>query len=331
MKQILYVSSANSQQIEVWEINPDMSLNLIQVVKVDGEPQPILIVKNTKRLYLGIRPKFSIYTYQIETDGTLTQIGHSNIFCSINHFEIDKTERYLFSSSYHFNCINVSAMNSYGIPQPIIQTIHEIKGCHASLMHYNNKNLFVSSLKKDRIYLYNFTNSGVLLENKCKFISVKNNSGPRHMIFQKSVNRLFSVNELNGTISIWYVNNSCNIITFLKNVNVISHEFMHCAWSSDLHISLCEEYLYVSNRSNSSIAIIKNDKDVNNIKIIGYIQTETQPRSFCIDTTGKILIVSGEISNSISVYNICSKTGLLTFKNRYPTGSRPVWISIYTI
>ncbi|XBC37427.1 MAG: 6-phosphogluconolactonase [Buchnera aphidicola (Meitanaphis microgallis)] len=327
MKQIIYVSSADSQQIEVWELNSDSSLQLIQILKVDGEPQPIAITKNNKYLYIGIRPKFCICSYRIEIDGTLTKIGFANMNCSVNHLEIDKTEKYLFSSSYHFNCVNVSPINYLGIVQPSIQTIYGIKGCHASLMHYNNKNLFVSSLKEDRIYLYNFTNEGILLNSNIKFIPVKNNSGPRHMIFQKNTNRLFSINELNGSINIWHIDELCNKITFLKHLNIISCKLKYIAWSSDLHISPCEQYLYASNRGNNSITILRNNSNIDNIKIIGYIQTEVQPRAFNIDKKGKNLIVAGEKSNSISIYSLECKTGHLTFKYRYPTGNRPVWIS----
>ncbi|XBC37945.1 MAG: 6-phosphogluconolactonase [Buchnera aphidicola (Floraphis choui)] len=331
MKQIVYVSSANSQQIEVWELNSNSSLNLIQILKIDGEPQPILIASKQKILYVGVRPKFRIHSYQIETNGTLTEIGYSIMSCSINHLEIDKTEKYLFSSSYHFNCINVFPINSLGIAQPSIQTIHGIKGCHASLMHYNNQTLFVSSLKSDKIYLYNFTKEGVLLESNKKFISIQNNSGPRHMIFQKSVDRLFNINELNGTLNIWNINQLCNKIIFLKNIDITPHKFDQPSWSSDLHISPCEKYLYASNRSCNNIVVLKNDQNINNIKVIRFIKTELQPRAFNIDKKGQNLIVAGEISNSISIYSLNNITGLLTFKNRYPTGNRPVWISIFQI
>ncbi|QCI23298.1 beta-propeller fold lactonase family protein [Buchnera aphidicola] len=331
MKQIVYVSSANSQQIEVWELNSDSSLNLIQVLKLNGEPQPIFIVKGKNCLYVGIRPKFCINSYQIEKSGTLIEMGFYNVPFSINHFEMDKTEKYLFSSSYHFNCINVTITNSLGIPQSSIQTIQGIKGCHASLMHYNNRNLFVSSLKTDRIYLYNFTPDGVLIENKNKFISLSNNSGPRHMIFQKNTNRLFNINELNGTISIWHVNKLCNSVIFLKNVDIVLNKLKSFAWSSDIHISPCKKYIYGSNRGNNTIAIVENNEHIKYIKVIGNIYTETQPRSFDIDQKGQHLIVVGERSNSMSVYSIDNITGLLKFKNRYPTGNRPVWISIHSI
>ncbi|XBC44129.1 MAG: 6-phosphogluconolactonase [Buchnera aphidicola (Schlechtendalia peitan)] len=329
MKNIVYISSSDSQQIEVWELNSDSSLSLIQILKLDGEPQPIIIANTRKRLYIGIRPKFCIYSYKINVNGTLEEIGRSNIPNSINHLEINKTETYLFSSSYHFNCINVSPINSSGIAQSPIQTITGIKGCHASLMHYNNRYIFVSSLQSDRIYLYNFTHEGVLLESQKKFISVGNKFGPRHLIFQKNTDRLFHINELNGSISIWKVNKSCNEVIFLKNINIISNKLKKTAWSSDLHMSSCENFLYASDRNNNSITILNNHVNIDNIKVIEYVQTEVQPRSFNIEKNGQHLIVAGEKSNSISIYKLNNITGKLKFKNRYPTGNRPIWISIH--
>ncbi|ANF17054.1 hypothetical protein XW81_01370 [Buchnera aphidicola (Schlechtendalia chinensis)] len=329
MKNIVYVSSANSQQIEVWELNPDSSLYLIQILKLKGEPQPILISSDKKRLYVGIRPKFRICSHIINSNGTLEEIGYSNISFSVNHFSINESETHLFSSSYHYNCINVSPIDSSGFIHPVIQTINEIKGCHSSLVY--NKNVFVSSLKDNRIYLYNFTKEGILVEHKKKFISFKKNCGPRHIIFQKNMNRLFSINEIDGTLSILNVSSLCNRITFKKNIDIIPNKNQKPAWSSDIHISPCTKFLYASDRGNNSITILKNHSDINSIKILGYVQTEVQPRSFDISKNGKNLIVAGELSNSISVYDRNKVTGFLKLKNRYPTGNRPVWISIHEI
>ncbi|XBC40531.1 MAG: 6-phosphogluconolactonase [Buchnera aphidicola (Nurudea yanoniella)] len=331
MNQTVYISSANSQQIEVWKLNSNLSLNLIQILKTDGEPQSIIISNSKNCLYVGIRPKFHICSYKIDIDGTLIEIGKTNILHNINHFELDKNENYLFSSSYHFNCISVSPINSFGIPQPSIQTIYKINGCHASQMHDNNIYLFVSSLRGNRIYLYNFTDEGILLRNKKTFIPLENNSGPRHMLFQSSLNRLFSVNELNGTVSIWNIDKLCKNINLLKNINIIPNSKVNPAWSSDIHISPCEKYLYASDRNSNHIAIIKNSKNITDIKVIKYVLTEIQPRSFGIDQTGKCLISIGEKSNKMSIYSLDNTTGFLKFKNRYPTGNRPVWISIRSI
>lgn len=332
MNQIVYISSANSHQIEVWSLNNDLSLNLIQIVKLDSEPQSIVILNNKKCLYVGVRPKFYIYSYKIEIDGTLTYVTKTSMTHNINHLELDKNERYVFSSSYHFNCISVSPIDSLGIPGSSIQTIREIKGCHASLMHNNNTNLFISSLKEDRIYLYNFTEEGILLKHKYTFLQLKNNSGPRHILFQKNLNRLFSINELSGTISVSNVDESLNTIILLKNISIIpkSYNALH-AWSSDIHISPCKKYLYASDRNNNNIVILQNSININDLKVIKYIPTETQPRSFAIGIDGTCLIVVGEQSNKMSIYRVDNETGLLEFKNRYPTGERPVWISIYAI
>ncbi|AAO26999.1 conserved hypothetical protein [Buchnera aphidicola str. Bp (Baizongia pistaciae)] len=327
MKQIIYITLAKNQEIEVWKLHDDFSLNLLQRISTQGEPQPIIISKDKKYLYIGVRPKFKVYSYKIKADGTLTKHACSTLPGSPNHFEIDHTGKYLFSSSYHFNCLSITPLDTLGIPRPVTQTIKNIFGCHASKMNCYNTCLFISALKKDCIYAYNFKKNGKLLKNTRKNFMTNVNFGPRHLDLQKCNNRLYSVNELNGSVDIWSINSFSNELILLKNINIMSKNYCNAAWSSDLHISPCEKFLYVSDRIENTISIIKLEKDVQNIEKIGHIKTELQPRTFSINSTGENLIVVGEKSNSFSVYKISKITGLLELKNTYSTGNRPVWIS----
>ena len=60
---------------------------------------------------------------------------------------------------------------------------------------------------------------------------------------------------------------------------------------------------------------------------LGSIPTEKQPRGFAIDPAGKHLVVSGEKSETISVYAIGSD-GAPVFLDRYPTGKGANWVEI---
>ena len=56
--------------------------------------------------------------------------------------------------------------------------------------------------------------------------------------------------------------------------------------------------------------------------------TEPQPRGFAIDPKGRTMIVSGEKSETISVYAIDPGTGALWLRQKYPTGKGSNWIEI---
>ena len=56
--------------------------------------------------------------------------------------------------------------------------------------------------------------------------------------------------------------------------------------------------------------------------------TERQPRGFAIDPKGRYMVVTGEKSDTISVYAIDQGSGALKFLNKYPTGKGSNWVEI---
>ena len=54
---------------------------------------------------------------------------------------------------------------------------------------------------------------------------------------------------------------------------------------------------------------------------------EKQPRGFRIHPNGKYMVVSGELSDTISVYAI-EADGSLKLLNKYPTGKDSNWVEI---
>ena len=61
------------------------------------------------------------------------------------------------------------------------------------------------------------------------------------------------------------------------------------------------------------------------------IPTETQPRGFSIDSTGRYLLVVGQASHRLSSYRINVGTGRLTKIKDYPMGRNPNWVEIVDV
>jgi 6-phosphogluconolactonase len=56
--------------------------------------------------------------------------------------------------------------------------------------------------------------------------------------------------------------------------------------------------------------------------------TEKQPRGFRIDPTGRVIVVSGELSDTLSTYSIDAASGALKQIGKYPTGKGSNWVEI---
>jgi 6-phosphogluconolactonase len=67
------------------------------------------------------------------------------------------------------------------------------------------------------------------------------------------------------------------------------------------------------------------------LTLIGHQPTETQPRGFQIDPSGRWLLAVGQLSNSLTVYSIDAATGRLTPQLTQPVGKNPNWVEIITL
>ncbi|QCI19856.1 MAG: 6-phosphogluconolactonase [Buchnera aphidicola (Brevicoryne brassicae)] len=334
MKQVVYIVNSKSENIEIWNLSDHGSMNLLQKISTNGQIQPINIIKNNNLLYAGIRPDNKIITYSIEKNGYIEKKDESFIPGKPNYISFDKTNKFVFCSSYHSNCVSVSPLNKYGIPKNPIQIVYNIKGCHAARVNDKYNILFVMSLKEDSIYLYDLTNFGILKSTEQKLVKTKEKSGPRHIVFHPNQDFVYTINELNGTIDVWKIEKINNIVNIqnIQNVNILNKNVRSSEiyWSSDIHITSCGRFLYVSDRLFNIISLFHVNKN-NTITFIKIYKTVEQPRSFCIDCSNSYLIVAGEKNNTCAIYSISKNTGELKILNIYNTSEGPSWILTYKL
>jgi len=96
----------------------------------------------------------------------------------------------------------------------------------------------------------------------------------------------------------------------------------------DIHLSPDGALLYASERASSTLASFRVDVVTGRIEALGHTPTETQPRGFAIDPSGRFLIAAGQRSHSATLYAIEHVGGSLTPLRRYPLGENPSWVEI---
>ena len=100
---------------------------------------------------------------------------------------------------------------------------------------------------------------------------------------------------------------------------------------ADIHLSPDEKFLYVSQRSNSTIEIYKVDKKNGRIRFIAVQSTMGNfPRNFTIHPSGKFLLAANQRSGDITIFKRNPVTGLLIFTGERIKIDAPVclqWIA----
>ena len=80
-------------------------------------------------------------------------------------------------------------------------------------------------------------------------------------------------------------------------------------WAADLHLTPNGKYLYVTERTGSTLTTFSVDGASGKLTYLASTITEKQPRGFAIDPKGRFLVVSGEKSDTISAYKIDDASG----------------------
>ncbi|TNH44352.1 6-phosphogluconolactonase [Photorhabdus luminescens] len=328
MKQVVYTASPNSCQIHVWNLNNEGELSLIQIVDVPGEVQPMVVSPDRKHLYVGIRPQFSIVTYQIGSGGELVQQGISSIPGSPTHISTDKQGRFLFSASYSYNNLSVSLIDEQGVVGEPVQIIEGLQTPHSANIDWDNKQLLVPCLKEDRIRIFEMIEEGYLTEKRAEEITTAMGAGPRHMAFHPNQQVIYCINELDATVDVYRKWEKYRIV---QTIDSLPTDLAGVRWSADIHITPDGRHLYTSERTSSLISHFVISPDGFNLTLAGHYKTETQPRGFAIDHSGKYLIASGQKSDHISVSSVDKYTGKLTELARYSVGKGPMWVTVLAL
>ena len=328
MKQTVYTASPESQQIHVWRLNSEGSLTLVQVVDVPGQVQPMVISPDKRFLYVGVRPEFRVLAYSIAPDdGALTYAAEAALPGSPTHISTDRQGRFVFSGSYNSGCVSVTRLED-GIPVETVDVVEGLEGCHSANISPDNRTLWVPALKQDRICLFTLSDDGHLAAQSPAEITTVEGAGPRHMVFHPNQQYAYVVNELNSSVDVWELKDPNGQIECVQTLDMMPADFTDTRWAADIHITPNGRHLYACDRTSSLMTIFSISEDGSVLAIEGFQPTETQPRGFNVDFSGKYLIAAGQKSHHIALYEIKGEQGLLEEKGRYAVGQGPMWVVV---
>ncbi len=116
----------------------------------------------------------------------------------------------------------------------------------------------------------------------------------------------------------------------LQNLSILPHDFAGQPWAADIHLTPDGRFLYASERRSSTLALFAVCSD-GRIEHVANFGTESEPRGFAIDPSGRFLPAVGQASNSMTCYAIDATNGRLRELKKYAMGKKPNWVEIVTL
>jgi len=329
---IAYIACADSREIVVASLAGDGTLTEIERVKTPGMVMPLALSPDLRFLFAALRSEpFGAASYAIDRQtGRLTLIATAPLPASMAYLAIDRGGRFLLSASYPSAVVAVSAIDSQGrVAAAPVQVLTTAPNAHCIVTDPANRFAFVPCLGGDHVMQLRFdAGTGRLTANAPASAPTRKGAGPRHLVFHPNGRFAYLANELDASVWAFAYDAAAGTLTEAARVSALPPNFSGKPWVADIHVTPDGRFLYVSERTSSTVAGFRLERDGAALAALGHWPTETQPRGFAIDPAGRFLLSVGQVSNSLSVHPIDEATGALSTQKRYPMGANPNWVEI---
>jgi 6-phosphogluconolactonase len=346
----VYISNAEDGTIGMYALASDGTLTPGARVEAGKLVMPMAVSPDKRFLFAMVRTKpYTVVTYAIDPKtGALKQLSKGPMAESCPYISTDKTGRYLFGAGYGGALVSVNGIGKDGKVSEPLQVIPTARNPHSIIIDKTNHYVFVPHLGSDEIFQFRFNaRTGKLTANTPPLVLMKALTGPRHIIISGDNKFAYLLSELVGTVTTLSLDAKTGLLTTVSEVNILPpgsklkpglprlpagqgeepRDVSNDIWAADLHLTPDGKFLYATERTSSIISGFSVDSAIGKLTYLSSTPTEKQPRGFAIDPTGKYMVVTGELSDTISVYAIGGNGGLTLLK-KYPTGKDSNWVSI---
>ncbi|KMY86160.1 6-phosphogluconolactonase [Candidatus Paraburkholderia calva] len=294
----------------------------------------------------GEPPGIVTFAFDAEA-GTLTRLHAAPIESNLAYLSADASGRYLLGASYGEH--RASLYDATRIAQgggATLQFADGIEHAHSAVSSRDGRHMYVASLGADTIHCFDLRDGAL---HALDVVPVEGKFGPRHMRFSPDEATLYVVSEFRATVAAFALDPHTGKLGAMKlsePAPALSHlkpgrarpsfasgkrndpaELATLIWGADIQVTPDGRFVYVSERTSSRLIAFRVQDD-GALAYAGFTDTETQPRGFRIDVTGRFLAACGEKSTHVSAYSIDAETGALTLLSRCEGGKGGNWVEI---
>lgn len=157
--------------------------------------------------------------------------------------------------------------------------------------------VIAADLGTDELVVYRVHEESITLE-RVRHVATPAGNGPRHTIFHPNGHILYVANELACSVSVYrYVDGQLEHVADHSTIMGVNHDYT----VADIHIAPDGKYLYVSTRTDNTLAAYRILDDGNLLRINVYDCGGKWPRNFAISPDGTYLLVACQHDNYIAI------------------------------
>ena len=222
----------------------------------------------------------------------------------------------------------VNAIDDQGIVGTVLQQLPTEPNAHAIGADPGNRFVFSTSLGGERLQRFDFdARSGRLTPHATPGVLIEppagGRAGPRHFVFHPNGRWLYVLHELDASVAVFAFDGANGGTTALQRIGTLPSGFDGAPWAAEIRIAADGRHLYTSERRSSTLATLAIDARTGTLTLAGHQATETQPRGFALDPTGRWLLCAGQVSGA-SAATRCMPPAVRSVPRPRPSKSGPI-------
>ncbi len=184
---------------------------------------------------------------------------------------------------------------------------------HCIISSADNHFVIIADLGLDVLSVHHFNAAtGEISSSAVSQYRTVAGAGPRQVIRNARGDRLYLLNELDGTASALSFDRETGEILPINTLSTMPDNLEIVPLSADIQIHPNEKFIYVSNRITNTLSTLSVDAATGAIALIDCIPSGGEtPRSICVDPTGAFLVVANQDSDNLQSFAINAETGAL--------------------
>jgi 6-phosphogluconolactonase len=323
-----YTNNTKSKGIYAYRFDsPSGKLEALGLAGETANPSFLAIHPSRRFLYaVGEGKPSSVSAFSVDTTtGKLTPLNSEPVpGAGPCYISLDRAGRYAFVANYGSGNVLVFPIGADGRIQPPAANVqHAGSGgnpkrqagphAHSIKLSPDERYVLAADLGIDQLLVYRFDRAtGKLTPNEPPSAKLKPGAGPRHFAFHPNKRVVYSINELDSTVTAFEWNARRGTLTEFQTTSTLPAGFSGNNSTAEIVVHPNGRFVYGSNRGHDSIAVFAADRK-GTLKLIDNTPTMgSTPRNFAIDPTGKYLFAANQRSDNLVVFRIDGKTGKLT-------------------
>lgn len=317
LKLNLTSGALSSPELVAESVNPSF-------LAIDPKEQ-FLFAVNEVGQYMNIEGG-AVSAFSIDSKtGNLTFLNHQTTQgADPCHLVVDAAGKHILVANYSGGSVAVLPFNNRGqlgaatsFVQHVGSSINSARQsephAHSINLSPDNQYALAADLGTDEILIYQFdSQQGQLTPHDPAAARVTAGAGPRHFTFHPNGQRVYAINELASSITVFRYHEDRGTLETLQEISTLPKTFDGSTSTAEIQIHPSGNFVYGSNRGHDSIAIFSVNPQTGTLLSRGYVSTRGQtPRNFTIDPTGRYLLIANQTTHDIFVFAIDPLSGNL--------------------